>query len=183
MSLLLIVFIYCIINVINSNCGGSYTDSPDWIKNKKATINPINKKDNKCFQYLVTVALNHEEIGKALQRITKIKPFINKHNWEEKSFPSRKDDWKKFEKKNQTIALNVLYAKKEKVYPTYVSKHDSNDEKQVIVLMIPNVEGWHYLVVKKLSVLLRGKTSNHHSCFYCFSCLHYFFLYSLAPTT
>ena len=34
----------------NPNCGGSNIDSPDWIKNKKATINPINKKDNKCFQ-------------------------------------------------------------------------------------------------------------------------------------
>ena len=46
------------------NLGGSYIDSPDWIKNKKATINPTNKKYNKCFQYAVTVALNHEEIGK-----------------------------------------------------------------------------------------------------------------------
>ena len=27
---------------INLNCGGSYINSPDWIKNKKATINPIN---------------------------------------------------------------------------------------------------------------------------------------------
>ena len=35
---------------INPNCGGSYIDSPDWLKNKKARINPINKKDNKCFQ-------------------------------------------------------------------------------------------------------------------------------------
>ena len=34
----------------NPNRSGSYTDSPDWIKNKKATINLINKKDNKCFQ-------------------------------------------------------------------------------------------------------------------------------------
>ena len=34
------------------------------IKNKKATINPINKKDDKCFQYAVTVALNYEEIKK-----------------------------------------------------------------------------------------------------------------------
>ena len=34
---------------INLNCGGSYIDSPDWIKNKKATINTINKKDSKCF--------------------------------------------------------------------------------------------------------------------------------------
>ena len=35
---------------INPNCGGSYIDSPDWIKIKKATINSINEKDNKCFQ-------------------------------------------------------------------------------------------------------------------------------------
>ena len=41
---------------INLNCGRSYKDSPDWIKNKKATINHTNKKDNKCFQYAVTVA-------------------------------------------------------------------------------------------------------------------------------
>ena len=26
--------------------GGSYIDSPDWIKNKKATINPQNKNDD-----------------------------------------------------------------------------------------------------------------------------------------
>ena len=41
-----------------------HLDSPDWIKNKKATINRVNKKDNKCFQYIVTVALHYEEIKK-----------------------------------------------------------------------------------------------------------------------
>ena len=65
---------------INPNCGGSYIDSPDWIKNKKATKNPINKIDSKYFQYTVTVVLNHEEIKKDLQRITKIKPFPDKYN-------------------------------------------------------------------------------------------------------
>ena len=69
-------------------------------KNKKVTINPINKKDDKCFQYALTVALNYEEIKKDPQRKTKIKPFINKFNWEEINFPSEKDDWKKIEKKN-----------------------------------------------------------------------------------
>ena len=48
----------------NSESSGSYIDSPEWIKKKKAKINPINKKDNKCFQYAVTVALNHEETKK-----------------------------------------------------------------------------------------------------------------------
>ena len=58
-------------------------------------MNPINKKDNKCFQYAVKVALNHEELKKDLQRITKIKLFINKYNWEGINFPSERDDWKK----------------------------------------------------------------------------------------
>ena len=37
---------------------GSYTDSPDWMKKKKATINSKNK-DHKCVQFAVTVALNY----------------------------------------------------------------------------------------------------------------------------
>ena len=37
----------------------------------------------------------------------KIKPFINKYNWEGINFSSEKDDWKKIEKINVIIALNV----------------------------------------------------------------------------
>ena len=112
---------------INPNRGESYIDSPDWIKKGK------NKKDSKCFQYGVTVVLNHEEIKEDPQRIIKIKPFINSYYQEETKLPSEKDDWKKFEKNSVAIALSVLYAKKEKVYPTYVSKHKSNREEQVIL--------------------------------------------------
>ena len=32
-------------------------NSPQWLKNKKATINPKNN-DDKCFQDALTVALN-----------------------------------------------------------------------------------------------------------------------------
>ena len=120
----------------NSNHGGPCIDSPDWIKNKKAKINPINKKDNKCFQYAVTVALNHEQIKKDPQKTTKIEPFINKCNWEGIYFHSEKDDLRKIEKNNVTIALNILYAKKEKMYPAYVSKYNSSLEKQVVVFLM-----------------------------------------------
>ena len=41
---------------------------------------------------------------------------------------------------NVTTALNVLYVKKEKIYPAYVSKNNSNRKKQVTLLMIPNEE-------------------------------------------
>ena len=36
----------------------SYIDSPEWLKNKKRTINPENN-DDKCVQYALTVALNY----------------------------------------------------------------------------------------------------------------------------
>ena len=49
-----------------------------------------------------------------------------------------------------------MYAKKEKIYAAYVSKHNSNREKEVTLLMIPNGEGWHYIAVKQLPALLRG---------------------------
>ena len=67
-----------------------------------------------------------------------------------------------------------MYAKKEKICPAYVSKHNLNREKQVILLTISKGEKWHYLAVKKLSVLLRGITSKHHGDFYCLNCFHSF---------
>ena len=53
-------------------------------------------KANKCFQYAVTVALNHEEFKK------RSAPFLTKYNWKGKDFPSEKQDF------------NVLYVKEEK---------------------------------------------------------------------
>ena len=55
--------LYYDLNEISLSRGGSYIDSPKWIENKKATINPKNN-DDKCFQYALTVALNHEQIKK-----------------------------------------------------------------------------------------------------------------------
>ena len=61
--------------------GKSYIKSPEWILNKRATINPKNK-DNKCFQYSITVALNHQNIENHPERISNIKPFIDLYNWD-----------------------------------------------------------------------------------------------------
>ena len=38
--------------------------------------------------------------------------------------------------------------------------------------MISNGENWHYLIVKNLSRLLRGITSNQDGDFYCLNCFH-----------
>ena len=48
---------------INPSLAVSYVNSPDTMKNEKATINPINKNGNKCFQYAATSTSNNGEIG------------------------------------------------------------------------------------------------------------------------
>ena len=68
--------------------------------------------------------------------------------------------------------LHIL--KKKKIYPTYVSKYNSNLGKQFILLMISNREKWHYPAVKMLSALLRGTTLKNNGDSYCLNCLHSF---------
>ena len=82
-----------------------------------------------------------------------------------KKFSIKKRWLKKIEKNNVRIVLNILYAKKEKIYPAYVSKHYLNCGKQVIFLMISNrdnseakFEGrWYYLAVKKIISIIKRK--------------------------
>ena len=49
--------------------GESYVMSPKWLENKRATINPKNKKDDNCFQYTLTLALNHKNIERDHRRV------------------------------------------------------------------------------------------------------------------
>ena len=86
-----------------------------------------------------------------------MKPFIDKCNQQGIKYSSVKDAWKKIEKNDLTIVHNILYAKKEKIYPTCLSKHNIKHEKQMILLMIAisNRAGFHYIAVEILSALLR----------------------------
>ena len=88
------------LQTIGLNRGGSYIDSPEWLKNKKATINPKNY-DGNCFQYALTVVLNHQNIKSNPERPTKINRFINQHNRKEINFQSHKNDWKNFKSNNE----------------------------------------------------------------------------------
>ena len=118
--------LYYNLNKVILSRGGSYIDSPKWLKNKKATINPKNQ-DDKFFQYALTVALN---------------------------------------------SLNILYVRynTEEIRHAYKSKYNLTRENQVILLMIPDGEEWHYLAVKSLSALFREITGNNHGDFYCLNC-------------
>ena len=59
-----------------------------------------------------------------------------------------------------------------KINIAYKSKSNLTHERQIILLMISHGQKWHYLLVKNLSGLLRGITSNHKEDFYCLNCFH-----------
>ena len=58
--------------------------------------------------------------------MTKSRKIHKESQWEKQNFSSDKDDWKKVEKNNLTIAFNALYAKNKKIYSAYVSKHNTD---------------------------------------------------------
>ena len=118
-------------------------------------------------------ALNLDKIKKDPQRVSKIKPFIEKCNWEDINFPSTSKDWKKFECNNE-VALNILYVpyNTKQINIAYKSKNNLTQKRQIILLMISDDQKLHYLVVKDLSRLLRGITSNDKEDFYCLNCFH-----------
>ena len=62
--------------------GSSYVELPDWIKNKNAVINIVNKTDDECFKWCITRAMH--PIGKNQNLITK------KLREQSKIFDSRK---------------------------------------------------------------------------------------------
>ena len=134
--------LYYDLNKTNLNRGGSHMESQKWISAKKSTINPKNKKDDKCFQYALTVASNHEKIKDNPERISKVKPFINQYNWSDIDFPYPGKDWKKFESNNKSIALNILYVphNTKRICHAHKSKYNLTRENRVILLMITDGE-------------------------------------------
>ena len=155
--------------------GKLYIKCPKWLRNKGVTINPQNCYDNKCFQYSITAALNHQNIKNNAERISNLIPFINPYNWKEIEFPSHSKDWKNFEQNNKTIALNILFVlyNTKQIRLAYKSKYNHKRENQVNLLIITDdVENWHYLAVKRMSALFRGIMSNNNGGYYCLNCFH-----------
>ena len=83
----------------------SELNSLKWLRGKKEAI--IN--DDKAFQNALNNALNYQTIKTHPERISKIKSYIIKYNWEGIEFLVGPKDWKKIEQNNKTIALNILF--------------------------------------------------------------------------
>ena len=108
--------------------------SSGWLKSKKEVIINV---DN-TFQNALNDALNYQNIERDPQRISKLKRYISKYNWEGIEFPVGSKDWKKLEQNNKTIALNILFVphNTKTIRVACRSKYNHKRENQVNLLMI-----------------------------------------------
>ena len=112
----------------------SELNSLGWLRGKKEAI--INNDNS--FQNALNGALNYKTIETNPERISKSKPYINRYNWEGIEFPAGPKDWKKFDRNNKTIALNILFIphNTNTIGVAYRSKYNNKRKKQGILLMI-----------------------------------------------
>ena len=132
--------------------GNLYIKSPDWIASKKVIINPKNK-DDRCFEYSVVVALHHKKIKSHLERIQgNHHLFSFDYDWQGIYFPAGIKEWKRFEKNNETIALNILQVPHDEIKITHAckckSEYNHTCKNQIVLLMITGGEKWHYTALK-----------------------------------
>ena len=130
--------------------GSSYIKSPEWILNKKTTINPKNE-DGYRFEYSIVITLHHKKIKNHPERISRIQHYFSfDYNWESIEFPAGMKDWKRFEKNNKTIALNILSVPHDEktINLGYKSKCNRKRKNQVVLLMITDGKKRHYIALK-----------------------------------
>ena len=129
------------------------------LKSKKDAI--INN-DN-TFQNALNDALDYQNIETNPQRISKIKLYDSKYNWEGIEFLPGSKDWRKDEQNNKTIALNILFVPyntetiRVAYRPKYNHKHSDSNK-------------WYYFVVSYLSALLAKEIIKSSRRFILFNC-------------
>ena len=99
--------------------GDSFIELPEWLKSKKAVMKPQNK-DEGYFKWAVIAALHHEENKKDHDRVSRLWPYENQHNWEGREFPVSIKKIDKFEKNNPGVVVNVLFIIKKSQQKKYI---------------------------------------------------------------
>ena len=78
-----------------------------WLQCKKEAVinNNNNNNNNNHFQNALDNAFYYQTIESNLQRISKLKPYINNYNWKGIEFPAGSKEWQKFEQSSKQLHL------------------------------------------------------------------------------
>jgi len=175
-----VVFLKLKLFKIDPLFSGSFLETPEWIKSRKATVNIKNKND-KCFIYSVLCALFYEEIKNKYGRLDRpqfYEDYENYLNLEGITMPISDNLYALFEKNNK-ISINVLSTNiyddlsnnkpNEIIKPEYVSlnKYD----RTINLLRLYNEEKSHFIYIRDINSLFKKCKTN--SCYYfCVKCFN-----------
>ena len=152
--------------------GKSYIKLPKELQNsKKGLINPNNQNDNECFRWchLIHLAKKENPNAKNLQRISKLKHYLDKVDYEGIRFPVTIKVIPVIERKN-SIRINVFFYDGV-TSPLYISKADHRDEMNL--LMISDGENNHFVYMRDFDTYMFNQTKHKakkNFCMYCLQC-------------
>ena len=173
----------CTVNVASYDVigGSSFIELPAYIKNKKATVN-IKNDDEKCFLYSLSYVRkppNSDNPNRAFH----YKKDLQNFNSDGLKFPLPIKQIPKFENRNEDFSVNVFAVDEEKIkcrenkvnlFPVHTTTH-RNRKYHANLLLIRSGEQSHYVVIKSLSKLLKGRVENGgQNYFICEYCLYSF---------
>ena len=154
--------------------GASYIKSPEFIENKGAVVNVVNKTDSYCFKWAVLSAL-YPSSGNS-STVKQYKKFENELNWAGLTFPTHLGQIRRFENNNPSITVNVYIYKPEEgdaIIPVYLTKHQSRP-RHIDLLLLSDGPNTHFTWIKNMSALLAHIKQRHHKSFTCPHCVHRF---------
>ena len=158
--------------------GSSYIPLPDWITDKKATVN-IQNKDEKCFFWCILRYLNPREDNDF--RLTDLKKYENSLNTEGINFPMKLKHISKFEKLNPSLpGINVFSVNdNKKFYPLRMADKDCLNTIDLFFYEQDGVS--HYSLIKNFTRLVKTQitSSKNGSVFICKKCFTHFTKYEL----
>ena len=152
---------------------GSYIQTPEILKKKRAIIN-IQNKDDKCIKWAMLCHLYQEEFPKNKQRTDNYKPYWNKViEPNDITYPiDIQTDIKKFERLND-IKINVFnYDVKDKGFKNLLTLYNSSSRNSRVcnLLLLSENDQEHLVYISNLGGLLRTDT-NHEKRYWCSQCL------------
>ena len=160
--------------------GSSYVPLPKYVQSKTATINIKNVSDENCFQYSMLYTKLQPDIHP--ENLYHYKKHLGELDMMGMRTPVEITQLRKFEKQNRDYSVNVyaLNSSKEKsrdnkviMYPLYNTK-ERGRKYHANLLLVTSGEKRHYVVIKNLSRLLKGRTAGDHKMYICNYCLYSF---------
>ena len=95
------------VTTINNTAPTTNTETPNWLRPLKCTINPENNKKlcNQSFKYAIAAS---KTTGDKKFRLTKIEKHLNEFNFKNITYPPSTNDYEMFENNNPLVKLIIF---------------------------------------------------------------------------